>query len=177
MTDLASPSTAPGHTYGDIFVHGAACIGDRYNVSLPPHILLVDHRLLLIESLRFPEINARLNTIAEPHSWTFEWLFKDDDYRVEWHSFIQLYGLAPGWRRDIPDRGQGWLGKSTSTKFILKHPSTQAILSQSSDRPVLLLCHCFCSDGSEMQKTTAICSPRWHLNLSSVRPRARLMLA
>lgn len=69
-----------GHTYGDTTVHGGNVhLGDQhYHLPLPENISIVDHHAKLLDSLRYDDINTRVNSIADAEFRTFSWLLGDD---------------------------------------------------------------------------------------------------
>jgi hypothetical protein len=95
----------------------------------------------LLESLKFPMILYRMESIAKAHQDTFQWIFKEPEaIHKPWDSFIR-------WLRN--DGGLYWIngkaasGKSTLMKFISYHPTTMENLniwlSNSEDTRQLLL--------------------------------------
>ncbi|KAK5941216.1 hypothetical protein PMZ80_006493 [Knufia obscura] len=138
-----------GHTYGDINVYGTAQLGDRYDVHLPSHVTIVDHHQRLLESLRFSKMNARLNSIAESHSETFQWIFEESTEN-KWDSFTDW--LQSGQEIYLIE-GKAGSGKSTLMKFICNHERTTTLLSGLDTTPPLVLCHFLWLAGSLLQRS------------------------
>lgn len=138
-----------GRTYGDINVYGTAHLGDRCQVQLPSHVSIVDHRHQFLESLRFPEMNARLNTISESHSQTFEWLFAEYTGN-RWDCFTDW--LKSGQEIYLIE-GKAGSGKSTLMKFICNHERTTTFLSRLDTTPPLVLRHFLWLAGSLLQRS------------------------
>ncbi|KAJ4345406.1 uncharacterized protein N0V89_011536 [Didymosphaeria variabile] len=95
-----------------------------------------------LESFRFPEMNARRNTIEISHPDTFQWIFQEpgktkgsDDDVPKWSSFST-------WLRD--GTGTYWIsgkagaGKSTLMKFLLEDPTTRQILSNNRSNTMII---------------------------------------
>ncbi|KAL8849090.1 MAG: hypothetical protein Q9221_005934 [Calogaya cf. arnoldii] len=104
----------------------------------------------ILNSLRFNEINTRMNDIAESHAETFHWIFKEDA-TGPWDSFSEwlkadshVYWI----------NGKAGSGKSTLMRFLVGDPRTREILAQwSLDQPPLIMEFYFWLSGTEMQRS------------------------
>jgi hypothetical protein len=81
-------------------------------------------RLLL--SLDFATIKTREERIANAHTETFGWIFKENADPETWSSFTNWpqFGRGLYWIT-----GKAGSGKSTLMKFIVHHPETKSLLS------------------------------------------------
>ncbi|KAL6713687.1 hypothetical protein ACLMJK_009152 [Lecanora helva] len=97
-----------------------------------------------LESLYFPEIHLRQETVAEAHVSTFEWIFKTDF--VEWlEQEGSIYWI----------RGKAGSGKSTLMNHIYNHSRTlDALRKWSCGEPFITPAFFFWNPGSEMQKSS-----------------------
>lgn len=144
-----------GHTqFGDI--HGNHLSGNARDPS---------RRLQILESLRFPEMDARLNSIPESHTETFEWLFKDASIvagesldapqadaggpNVIWDNFTEW---LKGGEEIYLIGGKAGSGKSTLMSFIYNHQKVQELLPCQDGSSALVLCHFFWLAGDVLQR-------------------------
>ncbi|OAL21345.1 hypothetical protein AYO22_08068 [Fonsecaea multimorphosa] len=102
-----------------------------------------------MQSLHFPGINWRQDTIEEAHEKTFEWIFESlEDTPERWHNF-------PSWLRS--DQPLYWIlgkpgsGKSTLMNFLVQDSRTLKELG-SSGQPTTILSFFFWEAGVELQK-------------------------
>ncbi|KIW85442.1 hypothetical protein Z517_00832 [Fonsecaea pedrosoi CBS 271.37] len=103
-----------------------------------------------MESLHFPEINLRQDTIKDVHEKTFEWIFeRRDDTQQRWHDF-------PKWLQN--DQPLHWVlgkpgsGKSTFMNFLVQDGRTLGAL-ESSGQSTIVLSFFFWEAGVELQKS------------------------
>jgi hypothetical protein len=82
-------------------------------------------RRQFLGSVKFEEMNARGNDVAEPYCETFEWIF-DESVKRPWHSFVKwlrcdasLYWI----------NGKAGCGKSCLMGFLYSHERTIEALS------------------------------------------------
>ncbi|KAL8759606.1 MAG: hypothetical protein Q9199_000650 [Rusavskia elegans] len=102
------------------------------------------------KSLRFSEINARINDVADSHAVTFHWIF-EEDATGPWDSFSEwlkadshVYWI----------NGKAGFGKSTLIRFLIGDPRTGEILAQwSPDQLPLIMEFYFWLSGTEMQRS------------------------
>ena len=102
-----------------------------------------------LQSLHFPEIDLRQETITSAHGKTFEWIFDGrQDLHVSWDSFTdwlqndeQLYWIL----------GKPGSGKSTLMSFIVQHERT-GVLLESNGQQTTLLTFFFWENGADLQK-------------------------
>ncbi|KAL8396980.1 hypothetical protein RB594_003899 [Gaeumannomyces avenae] len=104
----------------------------------------------VLQSLRFPEMNGRKNSIDPEHRHTLQWVLGEKEHlATNWDSF-------PGWlRSDVKIywiSGKPGAGKSTLLSYLFHNPETQHLLD--SGRPnTLRVSHFFWRAGSEMQQS------------------------
>jgi len=105
-----------------------------------------------LESLWYPDIQAREEGIKDAHAKTFEWLLDDSEIAVQpWDNFV-------AWLQD--GRGTYWIcskagsGKSTLMRYICDHDRTKTLLrAGAGSREVLVVRFFFWRAGSSVQKT------------------------
>lgn len=143
-------SVVQGKSFGNVGVSGGrAHIGDTYNfnASEPP----IDAITQILQSLSYPEIEARFNTIASSHPETFEWIFKAASESHEECSFTHWLHYGTG---IYLVEGKPGSGKSTLMKFIGNHSHVkQHFASSSIPTQVNVIKHFFWLAGSEIQKS------------------------
>ena len=108
----------------------------------------------LLESLYFPDIHARQESIEGAHKETFEWIFDTSGPESRpWHSFINWL-----------ERGHGtyWIsgklgsGKSTLMNFILHDSRTETALKMwSGTSEIFMPAFFFWNPGTQLQKSLA----------------------
>ncbi|KAI9650845.1 hypothetical protein NHQ30_000880 [Ciborinia camelliae] len=81
----------------------------------------------LVQSLKFPALKEREETIADVYRGTFEWLFEDTHGSIPWSSFVHWlqHGSGIYWIN-----GKAASGKSTLMRFICGHNTTNKLLEQ-----------------------------------------------
>ena len=106
----------------------------------------------LLESLYFPDINARQEGIAEAHKKTFEWIFDKPGNGVRpWHNFMDWleHGHSTYWIS-----GKVGSGKSTLMSFVCQDPRTEAALkSWSGTSETFMPTFFFWDPGTQLQKS------------------------
>jgi hypothetical protein len=111
-------------------------------------------RWLLLESLRFPEMDDRYETISEAEMNTFGWIFDDmPSTGRSWSSLSNWLRRSGGiyWIS-----GKAGSGKSTLMRYIYEHPKTQEYLSLwAGDPPLHLAGFFFWNSGALQQRTQA----------------------
>ncbi|KAI9045964.1 uncharacterized protein KD926_005908 [Aspergillus affinis] len=76
----------------------------------------------LLESLRFPQMDHRADSITAAHRNTFTWIFRDvGENGMKWDGFLEwlVKGSGTYWMQ-----GKAASGKSTLIRFIWDHPQT-----------------------------------------------------
>lgn len=104
-----------------------------------------------LDTLYFPEIRQRQQSIPDAHKKTFEWIFDDAAHEGKpWSNFRE-------WARS--DEHVYWVlgkpgsGKSTLMNFLVSDPRTRAAFeSKNNDPPPMLLSFFFWEAGSDLQK-------------------------
>lgn len=111
-----------------------------------------DSNKRLLESLYFPDFDARQEGIDEAHKNTFEWIFdKSGDEVRPWHSFIDWLENGHGtyWIS-----GKAGSGKSTLMNLLCQDSRTEAALRiWSGTNEVFMPNFFFWSPGSQLQKS------------------------
>ncbi|KAL9001673.1 MAG: hypothetical protein Q9188_005356 [Gyalolechia gomerana] len=103
-----------------------------------------------LESLRFSEMNFRMNDVSSSHPGTFEWMF-DDTTERPWNSFTKWLRAGDGiyWVH-----GKAGSGKTTLMKFLADDPRTRDLLEQSSrNNKTLIATFYFWLSGSKPQRS------------------------
>jgi hypothetical protein len=117
----------------------AAASGSRYSAEQ-----------IILEQLRFDEIDYRFDAIRRAHEQTLSWLFGDVEQRSpatfdEWlSSEDDLYWIS----------GKPGSGKSTLMKYLCEHPRTTELLnSWSKDKRLISASYFFWDAGKPLQKS------------------------
>ncbi|KAH8646763.1 hypothetical protein BX600DRAFT_443733 [Xylariales sp. PMI_506] len=114
-------------------------------------------RLMAVEnailgSLSFTTQSDRLESLDDPHSQTFEWIFQEDSDSVRpWSNFVDWlqHGHGVYWIN-----GKVGSGKSTLMRYIYKNPQTgQALKAWSGSMPSEVSGFFFWNSGDEDQRT------------------------
>ena len=117
------------------------------------HLVEEDYRKRFTESLFFPEIYSRQETITEAYEQTFQWIFDESGKAVRpWSNFNQWLERCEGtyWIN-----GKAGSGKSTLMSFICTNARATASLKVWSDTKELVTpTFFFWNPGSAMQKST-----------------------
>lgn len=81
----------------------------------------------LVQSLKFPGLKEREETISDAHRGTYKWLFDDIHGSTPWPSFVEWlqHGSDVYWIN-----GKAASGKSTLMRFICGHNTTSKLLKQ-----------------------------------------------
>jgi len=151
-----SGNFAAGETLyaGNDFHANVQNFGNSYNLHISGHDSLLYYRRQLAESLYFPEMHARMNSLAESHSETFEWLFRNVSSKVgsnvRWDSFTEW--LKDGEAMYLVE-GKPGSGKSTLMKFIYNNTNLRTILPRSNGPHIFVICHFFWLAGTELQRS------------------------
>lgn len=111
-----------------------------------------EYRTRFLESLWFPEILSREETIVEAHSETFQWIFDSSGRAVRpWDNFITWLERSGGtyWIS-----GKAGSGKSTLMSFLCQNEKTiDALASWSGTKDIVMPRFYFWSGGKPMQKS------------------------
>ncbi|KAL8689092.1 MAG: hypothetical protein Q9224_004725 [Gallowayella concinna] len=102
-----------------------------------------------LESLRFADMNSRMNDVSLSHADTFQWMF-EENIDHPWDNFA-------AWLRGGDHvywiKGKPGSGKSTLMKFLAEDPQTRDMLAQwSPNKDVLIVATYFWLSGSRMQR-------------------------
>lgn len=103
-----------------------------------------------LESLRFSEMNFRMNDVSSSHPGTFEWMF-DDTTERPWNNFTKWLRAGDGiyWVH-----GKAGSGKTTLMKFLADDHRTRDLLEQSSRKnKTLIATFYFWLSGSKLQRS------------------------
>ena len=108
-------------------------------------------QMRFLDSLRWPDLNARKSMIKPPHTTTFEWVFNDSIQRP-WDSVTHFLGS------DGPCywiQGKPGSGKSCLMKFISENERTMHCLRQwKPEKQPIVLSFYFWLVGSPLQRTS-----------------------
>ena len=116
-----------------------------------------EHRQKYLESLWFPEINAREENIKDAHKDTYDWIFPTHENSaprwsdLRWSDFNQWLESGKGiyWIS-----GKAGSGKSTLMRYICDHDQTSSSLKAwSAPMDYILVTHFFWKPGNTLQKT------------------------
>ncbi|KAH6673405.1 hypothetical protein B0J14DRAFT_666740 [Halenospora varia] len=94
-------------------------------------------RLSILDSLRFPDMTHRSDSISSAHKATFHWIFQDSTkYQKPWDNFAEwlVKGTGIYWIQGKPASG-----KSTLMRFVWNHSETQKLLKGWAGHAKLLL--------------------------------------
>ncbi|KAI0503221.1 hypothetical protein F5B22DRAFT_560661 [Xylaria bambusicola] len=107
---------------------------------------------IILNSLWYPSICDREETIHEAHANTFKWIFEDPETTgKEWGNFVNF---LQGDSSSYWITGKPGSGKSTLMKYINQTPKTQVLLQQwSGENPLIYLSHYFYYGGGNYQKS------------------------
>ncbi|KAK5626625.1 hypothetical protein RRF57_002340 [Xylaria bambusicola] len=107
---------------------------------------------IVLNSLWYPSISDRQETIHEAHANTFQWIFEDPETTgKQWSNFVMfLQGSIPSyWITGKPGSG-----KSTLMKYINQTPKTQVLLQQwSGENTLIHVSHYLYYGGGDYQKS------------------------
>jgi len=106
-----------------------------------------------LESLWYPDIQAREEGIKDAHAKTFEWLLDDSETAVQpWNSFV---AWLKGGQGTYWISGKADFGKSTLMRYICDHNRTETLLrAWAGSREILVIKFFFWRAGSSVQKTS-----------------------
>ncbi|TGO26218.1 hypothetical protein BPAE_0064g00340 [Botrytis paeoniae] len=105
----------------------------------------------LLQSLKFPTLKEREESIADVHVGTFKWLFEDNHDTVPWSSLIHWLQHESGiyWVN-----GKAASGKSTLMRFICGNGTTRKLLEQwSAPLPLVIASFYFWNSGTIEQRS------------------------
>ncbi|CAD6449144.1 24befc88-fdb3-4514-be56-3ff3531d2e97-CDS [Sclerotinia trifoliorum] len=105
----------------------------------------------LIQSLKFPTLKEREETISDVYRGTFRWLFDETNGSRPWTSFVQWLQHSSGiyWIN-----GKAASGKSTLMRFICSHNTTKELLQQwSAPLPLVMAKFYFWNSGTIEQRS------------------------
>ncbi|KAI1122584.1 hypothetical protein F5Y10DRAFT_270957 [Nemania abortiva] len=107
---------------------------------------------IILNSLWYPSIWDREETIAKAHAKTFQWIFEDPKTTEKpWDSFVEF---LQGERSSFWITGKPASGKSTLMKYINKGSKTRVLLKQwSGKRDLIQISYYFYYNGSQFQKS------------------------
>lgn len=122
-----------------------------------------ERRDKLLESLSFPNMNARKNGITTAQPKTFEWLLSQNDLNSDGASDYKdektcVHLSLQDWLKH--DNGTFWIsgkpgsGKSTLSYFITAHTSTRDLLKQWSGLRDLVLIECYLWNAGTLDRRT-----------------------
>ncbi|KAJ4152405.1 hypothetical protein NW754_004200 [Fusarium falciforme] len=114
----------------------------------------------LLNSLKFPEMEARRNHVSHACPETFHWILNSQDPKCDSnagnHSEARTWDSLVGWLQSSEPvywiSGKPASGKSTLTKFILSHDQTKPLLQQWQEN-VRILSHFLWRLGTELQQS------------------------
>lgn len=111
-----------------------------------------NYKKALLESLWYPDIQAREEGIKDAHAKTFEWLLADSETAFQpWDNFV---AWLEGGQDTYWISGKAGSGKSTLMRYICDDDRTKAILKAwAGSREVLIVKFFFWRAGSLVQKT------------------------
>jgi hypothetical protein len=130
----------------------AAILVERDNLKCADRVRRV--KLSILDSLRFPDMTHRHESIASAHEATFHWIFQDSSrHQKPWDNFSEwlIQGSGIYWIQGKPASG-----KSTLMRFVFNHPETRVLLKRWTGHAKLLLgIFYFWSSGSPGQRSHA----------------------
>lgn len=110
---------------------------------------LVDE--MVLESLRYPTMAARMENMEEAHVQTFDWIFQEcKSDKILWDSFFKWLTDSSGiyWIN-----GKAGSGKSTLMRYIYASPKTRRLLSNwAAPLPPTTATFFFWNNGNKLQK-------------------------
>ena len=110
---------------------------------------LVDE--MVLESLRYPTMAARMENMEEAHVQTFDWIFQEcKSDEILWDSFFKWLTDSSGiyWIS-----GKAGSGKSTLMRYIYANPKTRRLLSSwAAPLPPTIATFFFWNNGNKLQK-------------------------
>jgi hypothetical protein len=110
---------------------------------------LVDE--MVLESLRYPTMAARMENMEEAHVQTFDWIFQEcKSDKILWDSFFKWLTDSSGiyWIN-----GKAGSGKSTLMRYIYANPKTRRLLSNwAAPLPPTTATFFFWNNGNKLQK-------------------------
>ncbi|KAI8950152.1 hypothetical protein F4801DRAFT_579768 [Xylaria longipes] len=109
-------------------------------------------KICILNSLWYPSIHSREETISETYANTFQWIFEDPETAGKpWDSFVDF---LKGDTSTYWITGKPGCGKSTLMKFISDSPKTQALLEQwVGNRDLIKASYYFYYNGGDNQKS------------------------
>ncbi|KAM0156950.1 hypothetical protein ACHAPG_005034 [Botrytis cinerea] len=105
----------------------------------------------LLQSLKFPALKEREESIADVYLGTFEWLFEDTHGSAPWSSFVHWLQHESGiyWVN-----GKAASGKSTLMRFICGNSNTRKLLEKwSAPLPLVIASFYFWNSGTIEQRS------------------------
>ncbi|KAL9620498.1 MAG: hypothetical protein Q9160_004967 [Pyrenula sp. 1 TL-2023] len=104
----------------------------------------------LLGSLRFPEMNARRNTVEKSHKNTFEWIFVENQSN-KWASFPWF---LQGSEKVYWISGKPGAGKSCLMKYVSRASQTNEIFRKwKPQSSIMIISHFLWMSGTKMQKS------------------------
>jgi hypothetical protein len=154
ISDLARPSLQSGRPKRKQNLHRVTTFRDESNSVVDNGISTQEFAFLakkVLLGLHFRMINVRMDSVADVHKNTFQWIFKETGEARGWDNFI-------GWLRD--GKGCYWIngkagsGKSTLMKSIVLHKQTKIHLQKwAGDQQLAQTSFFFWSSGTQLQKS------------------------
>ncbi|KAF7959202.1 hypothetical protein EAE96_002717 [Botrytis aclada] len=109
-------------------------------------------RLAILESIRFSDMNHRLDMIASPNQDSFQWTLNDPTvHQKPWSNFATWLSESSGiyWIQGKPASG-----KSTLMRYIYEHPETTILLNKwAGSSKITMSAFYFWSSGTERQRS------------------------
>ena len=107
-----------------------------------------------LESLWYPEIRRRQETVSEAHQRTFQWIYEPDGFDTstcQWHNMVQWFEKGEGiyWIS-----GKAGSGKSTLMNYIsLDDRTSDSLKAWSGSKDPFKISHFFWSAGTTLEKS------------------------
>jgi hypothetical protein len=149
----------------DVFQQLSLATNGEANNALLSHARSTDQKIRtkiveeLLNSLRFPSITDRIESVDESHRKTFDWIFRRIENTTQ-YAEGRRWGNFSAWLRS--GKGIYWIngkagsGKSTLMKYIANHYKTSSLLKQWAGSSKLCTgAFFFWNSGSKLQRSQA----------------------
>ncbi|KAH8886602.1 hypothetical protein GQ53DRAFT_769172 [Thozetella sp. PMI_491] len=131
-------------------------------ISLSDEAVLRARQQVILDALRFDEINDRIQDVNEAHKETFEWILKarrPDDPQLDSPrkelAMDTLRQWLSGDKSILHVLGKPGSGKSTLMKFLFEHPRVSHELEiWAGDKRLVMVSFFFWRSGSRLQRAT-----------------------